>query len=42
MHIPVVEGDFFLIGDYIMDGNRAPQDIFWIMWIVALANYMID
>ncbi len=41
-HIPVQEGDFIQKGEYIMDGNPAPQDILHIMGIEALADYLID
>ena len=41
-HIPVVEGDFVQVGDYIMDGNPAPHDILRILGIEALAEYLID
>jgi len=40
-HIPVAEGDFVQVGDYIMDGNPAPHDILAVLGVEALADYMI-
>ncbi|MGE0532158.1 MAG: DNA-directed RNA polymerase subunit beta' [Hyphomonadaceae bacterium] len=41
-HIPVQEGDFVKKGDYLLDGNPAPQDILSIMGVEALANYLVE
>ena len=41
-HIPVQEGDHVQKGDYIMDGNPAPNDILSILGVEALADYMIN
>jgi DNA-directed RNA polymerase subunit beta' len=41
-HIPVQEGDFVKKGDYLLDGNPAPQDILAIMGVEALANYLVE
>jgi DNA-directed RNA polymerase subunit beta' len=41
-HIPVQEGDFIKKGDYLLDGNPAPQDILSIMGVEALANYLVE
>ena len=40
-HIPVHEGDYVRVGDYIVDGNPAPHDILSILGVEALADYMI-
>jgi DNA-directed RNA polymerase subunit beta' len=41
-HIAVQEGDFVKKGDYLLDGNPAPQDILSIMGVEALANYLVE
>jgi DNA-directed RNA polymerase subunit beta' len=41
-HIPVQEGDFVKKGDYLLDGNPAPQDILAILGVEALANYLVE
>ena len=41
-HIPVQEGDFVKKGDYLLDGNPAPQDILSILGVEALANYLVE
>jgi DNA-directed RNA polymerase subunit beta' len=41
-HIAVQEGDFVKRGDYLLDGNPAPQDILSIMGVEALANYLVE
>ena len=41
-HMAVQDGDFIKRGEYIIDGNPAPQDILSTMGIEALANYLID
>ena len=41
-HIPVQEGDFVRTGDYLVDGNPAPQDILRIQGVEALADYLIN
>jgi DNA-directed RNA polymerase subunit beta' len=41
-HIAVQEGDFVKKGDYLIDGNPAPQDILSIMGVEALANYLVE
>ena len=37
-HIPVHEGDFVKKGEYLLDGNPAPQDILAILGVEALAE----
>jgi DNA-directed RNA polymerase subunit beta' len=41
-HIAVQEGDFVKRGDYLLDGNPAPQDILSILGVEALANYLVE
>ena len=41
-HITVQEGDFIKKGEYLMDGNPAPQDILSILGVEALANYLVE
>ncbi|MBC7770300.1 MAG: DNA-directed RNA polymerase subunit beta', partial [Phycisphaerales bacterium] len=41
-HIPVQEGDFVKKGDYLLDGNPAPQDILAILGVEALASYLVE
>ncbi len=41
-HLAVQDGDFIKRGEYLMDGNPAPQDILSTLGIEALANYLID
>ncbi|MBL8530198.1 MAG: DNA-directed RNA polymerase subunit beta' [Hyphomonadaceae bacterium] len=41
-HIPVQEGDIVKKGDYLLDGNPAPQDILSILGVEALANYLVE
>jgi DNA-directed RNA polymerase subunit beta' len=41
-HIAVQEGDFVKRGDYLLDGNPAPQDILSVLGVEALANYLVE
>ncbi|MFZ4122004.1 MAG: DNA-directed RNA polymerase subunit beta' [Caulobacterales bacterium] len=41
-HIAVQEGDMVRRGDYLLDGNPAPQDILSILGVEALANYLVE
>ncbi|MGE0045503.1 MAG: DNA-directed RNA polymerase subunit beta', partial [Hyphomonadaceae bacterium] len=41
-HIAVQEGDFVKQGDYLLDGNPAPQDILSILGVEALAAYLVE
>ena len=41
-HLLVQDGDTIKRGDYLMDGNPAPQDILTVMGIEALADYLIE
>jgi DNA-directed RNA polymerase subunit beta' len=41
-HIAVQEGDFVKKGDFLLDGNPAPQDILSILGVEALANYLVE
>ncbi|HBT58723.1 MAG TPA: hypothetical protein DEA92_16580, partial [Pseudomonas sp.] len=41
-HLAVQDGDFIKRGEYLMDGNPAPQDILLTLGVEALANYLID
>ena len=41
-HIPVQDGDYVKVGDYIVDGNPAPHDILRILGVEALAEYLIN
>jgi DNA-directed RNA polymerase subunit beta' len=40
--LDVQDGDYVKRGDYIIDGNPAPQDILATLGIEALANYLVD
>jgi DNA-directed RNA polymerase subunit beta' len=41
-HIAVQAGDIVRRGDYLLDGNPAPQDILSILGVEALANYLVE
>ena len=41
-HIAVQEGDLVKKGDYLLDGNPAPQDILSILGVEALAAYLVE
>ena len=41
-HLSVQDGDFIKKGDYLMDGNPAPQDILAILGVEALADYLVE
>jgi DNA-directed RNA polymerase subunit beta' len=41
-HLAVQDGDFIKRGEYLMDGNPAPQDILSTLGVEPLANYLID
>ncbi|MEO0678746.1 MAG: DNA-directed RNA polymerase subunit beta', partial [Pseudomonadota bacterium] len=41
-HMAVQDGDYIKRGEYLMDGNPAPQDILATLGIEALADYLID
>lgn len=41
-HLVVQDGDLIKKGDYVMDGNPAPQDILAILGVEALADYLIE
>ncbi|MEL6322956.1 MAG: DNA-directed RNA polymerase subunit beta' [Pseudomonadota bacterium] len=41
-HLAVQDGDFIKQGEYLMDGNPAPQDILAILGVEALADYLIE
>jgi DNA-directed RNA polymerase subunit beta' len=41
-HIAVQEGDMVKQGDYLLDGNPAPQDILSILGVEALAAYLVE
>jgi len=41
-HLAVQEGDRVQKGDYLLDGNPAPQDILAVMGVEALANYLVE
>jgi DNA-directed RNA polymerase subunit beta' len=40
-HIAIQEGDFIRKGEYLIDGNPAPQDILHVSGIEALAAYLV-
>ena len=40
--LDVQDGDYVKRGDYIIDGNPAPQDILATLGIEALADYLVD
>ena len=37
-----LDGDYIRKGEYLMDGNPAPQDILAIMGVEALADYLVE
>ena len=41
-HLSIQEGDLIRRGDYLMDGNPAPQDILTVLGVEALADYLVD
>merc|ERR1712137_1253378 len=41
-HLAVQDGDFIKRGEYLMDGNPAPQDILLTLGVEALADYLVD
>ena len=41
-HMAVQDGDHIERGEYLMDGNPAPQDILATLGIEALANYLVE
>jgi DNA-directed RNA polymerase subunit beta' len=41
-HLAVQDGDFIKRGEFLMDGNPAPQDILSTLGVEALANYLIE
>jgi DNA-directed RNA polymerase subunit beta' len=41
-HLAVQEGDRVVKGDYLLDGNPAPQDILSVLGVEALANYLVE
>ena len=41
-HLTVQDGDYIKKGDYLMDGNPAPQDILAILGVEALADYLVE
>ncbi|AXE63150.1 DNA-directed RNA polymerase subunit beta' [Hyphomonas polymorpha PS728] len=41
-HLAVQDGDFIKRGEYLMDGNPAPQDILSTLGVEALANYLTE
>jgi DNA-directed RNA polymerase subunit beta' len=41
-HLTVQEGDLLRKGEYLLDGNPAPQDILAILGVEALADYLVD
>ncbi|MEO0714573.1 MAG: DNA-directed RNA polymerase subunit beta', partial [Pseudomonadota bacterium] len=41
-HLAVQDGDFIKRGEYLMDGNPAPQDILTTLGVEALADYLIE
>jgi DNA-directed RNA polymerase subunit beta' len=41
-HLAVQEGDRVQQGDYLLDGNPAPQDILAVLGVEALANYLVE
>ncbi|MEO1016043.1 MAG: DNA-directed RNA polymerase subunit beta' [Pseudomonadota bacterium] len=41
-HLAVQDGDFIKQGEYLMDGNPAPQDILSILGVEALADYLVE
>ncbi len=41
-HLAVQDGDYIKKGEYLMDGNPAPQDILSILGVEPLADYLIE
>jgi DNA-directed RNA polymerase subunit beta' len=41
-YLAVQEGDRVIKGDYLLDGNPAPQDILSVLGVEALANYLVE
>ncbi len=41
-HLTVQDGDFIKRGEFLMDGNPAPQDILSTLGVEPLANYLIE
>jgi DNA-directed RNA polymerase subunit beta' len=41
-HLAVQDSDRIKKGEYLLDGNPAPQDILAILGVEALANYLVD
>jgi DNA-directed RNA polymerase subunit beta' len=41
-HLNVQEGDIIKKGEYLLDGNPAPQDILSILGVEALADYLVN
>ena len=41
-HLAVQDGDFIKRGEFLMDGNPAPQDILSTLGVEALANYLVE
>ncbi len=41
-HLAVQDGDIIRRGEFLMDGNPAPQDILSTLGVEALANYLIE
>ena len=41
-HLMIQEGDLVKKGEYLLDGNPAPQDILSILGVEALADYLIN
>ena len=41
-HLLIQEGDLLKKGEYILDGNPAPQDILAILGVEALADYLVN
>ncbi len=41
-HLAVQEGDRVQKGDYLLDGNPAPQDILSVLGVEALAAYLVE
>jgi small subunit ribosomal protein S12 len=41
-HLMVQEGDILKKGEYLLEGNPAPQDILTILGVEALADYLVN
>ncbi len=41
-HLAVQDGDMIKKGEYLMEGNPAPQDILAILGVEALADYLVE